>query len=97
MALSWRRSWAQANAEALRRYLRGLRAAFEFIRDPAKRNEVAAIVAESNGVRLFLFPGRIKLLPLIEIACHDQASPAFRPSALECGLRIDGIGAGIEA
>jgi ABC-type nitrate/sulfonate/bicarbonate transport system substrate-binding protein len=45
-----RRSWAQANAEALRRYLRALRAAFEFIRDPAKRDEVAAIVADSNGV-----------------------------------------------
>ncbi len=45
-----RRSWAQDNAEALRRYLRGLRSAFEFIRDPAKRNEVAAIIAETNGV-----------------------------------------------
>jgi NitT/TauT family transport system substrate-binding protein len=45
-----RRSWAEANAEALRRYLRGLRAAFAFIRDPAKRNEVAAIIAESNSV-----------------------------------------------
>ncbi|HEY4142705.1 MAG TPA: ABC transporter substrate-binding protein [Pseudolabrys sp.] len=45
-----RRSWAASNAEALRRYLRGLRAAFQFIRDPAKRNEVAAIIAETNGV-----------------------------------------------
>jgi ABC-type nitrate/sulfonate/bicarbonate transport system substrate-binding protein len=45
-----RRSWATANAEILRRYLRGLRAAFAFIRDPAKRNEVAAIIAETNGV-----------------------------------------------
>jgi ABC-type nitrate/sulfonate/bicarbonate transport system substrate-binding protein len=45
-----RRSWAEANKEALLRYLRGLRSAFEFIRDPAKRDEVAAIVAESNGV-----------------------------------------------
>jgi NitT/TauT family transport system substrate-binding protein len=45
-----RRSWAQANAEALRRYVRGLRAAFQFIRDPAKRNDVAAIIAETNGV-----------------------------------------------
>jgi NitT/TauT family transport system substrate-binding protein len=45
-----RRSWAEANAEALRRYVRGLRAAFAFIRDPAKRNDVAAIIAESNGV-----------------------------------------------
>jgi ABC-type nitrate/sulfonate/bicarbonate transport system substrate-binding protein len=45
-----RRSWATANAETLRRYLRGLRAAFAFIREPANRNEVAAIVAETNGV-----------------------------------------------
>lgn len=45
-----RRSWAQANAEALRRYLRALRAAFEFIRDPANRKEVAAIIADTNGV-----------------------------------------------
>jgi ABC-type nitrate/sulfonate/bicarbonate transport system substrate-binding protein len=45
-----RRSWAQANAEALRRYLRGLRAAFVFVRDPDKRDKVAAIIAETNGV-----------------------------------------------
>jgi ABC-type nitrate/sulfonate/bicarbonate transport system substrate-binding protein len=45
-----RRSWAAANSEALRRYLRGLRSAFEFIRDSTRRGEVAAIVAESNGV-----------------------------------------------
>jgi ABC-type nitrate/sulfonate/bicarbonate transport system substrate-binding protein len=45
-----RRSWAQAHREILLRYLRGLRAAFEFIRDPAKRGDVAAIVAETNDI-----------------------------------------------
>jgi ABC-type nitrate/sulfonate/bicarbonate transport system substrate-binding protein len=45
-----RRSWAQAHQETLLRYLRGLRAAIEFIRNPAKRGEVAAIVAETNGI-----------------------------------------------
>lgn len=45
-----RRSWAQANKETVLRYLRGLRSAFAFIRDPARRNEVAAMIAESNGV-----------------------------------------------
>lgn len=45
-----RRSWAQANKEVLRRYLRGLRSAFAFIRDPARRDDVAAIIAESNNV-----------------------------------------------
>lgn len=62
-----RRSFAEKNAEALRRYLRGLAAAFAFIRDPVKRSEVAAIVAESNNVSpaiaakvlaLFLEPDR---------------------------------------
>ena len=45
-----RRSFADKNAEALRRYLRALDAAFQFIRDPANRQAVAAIVAESNHV-----------------------------------------------
>lgn len=45
-----RRSFAEKNAEALRRYLRALRAAFQFIRDPAKRNDVAAMIVETNGV-----------------------------------------------
>jgi ABC-type nitrate/sulfonate/bicarbonate transport system substrate-binding protein len=45
-----RRSWAEANKETVIRYLRALRAAFKFIRDPAKRGEVVDIVAESNGI-----------------------------------------------
>lgn len=45
-----RRSWVEANRETVLRYLRGLRAAFQFIRDPTKRDDVAAIVAETNGI-----------------------------------------------
>jgi ABC-type nitrate/sulfonate/bicarbonate transport system substrate-binding protein len=45
-----RRSWAQAHQETLVRYLRALRAAFQFIRDPAKRDAVAAIAAEANNI-----------------------------------------------
>ena len=45
-----RRSWAEAHRDTVLRYLRGLRAAFQFIRDPAKRDEVAAIIAETNGI-----------------------------------------------
>jgi ABC-type nitrate/sulfonate/bicarbonate transport system substrate-binding protein len=45
-----RRSWAEANKETLVRYLRALRTAFQFIRDPAKRDEIAGIVAETNGI-----------------------------------------------
>jgi ABC-type nitrate/sulfonate/bicarbonate transport system substrate-binding protein len=43
-----RRSWAEANKEAVIRYVRALRAAFQFIRDPAKRGEVIDIVAEMS-------------------------------------------------
>jgi ABC-type nitrate/sulfonate/bicarbonate transport system substrate-binding protein len=45
-----RRSWAQAHKETIVRYLRALRASFKFIRDPANRNAVAGIVAETTGV-----------------------------------------------
>jgi ABC-type nitrate/sulfonate/bicarbonate transport system substrate-binding protein len=45
-----RRSWADANKETVVRYVRALRAAFQFVRDPGKRDAVAAIVAESNGM-----------------------------------------------
>lgn len=45
-----RRSWAQAHKETVVRYLRALRASFKFIRDPANRNAVAGIVAETTGV-----------------------------------------------
>jgi ABC-type nitrate/sulfonate/bicarbonate transport system substrate-binding protein len=45
-----RRSWAQAHQETVVRYLRALRASFKFIRDPANRDAVAGIIAETTGV-----------------------------------------------
>jgi ABC-type nitrate/sulfonate/bicarbonate transport system substrate-binding protein len=44
-----RRSWAQANKEAIARYVRALAAAFRFIRDPANRDRVAQAVQQSTG------------------------------------------------
>lgn len=45
-----RRSWAQTHKDALVRYLRALRAAFQFIRDPQHRDTVIEIIAETTGV-----------------------------------------------
>ena len=45
-----RRSWAEANQEAVTRYLRALRAAFKFIHDPDRRREVIDIVANNSGM-----------------------------------------------
>jgi ABC-type nitrate/sulfonate/bicarbonate transport system substrate-binding protein len=42
-----RRSWAEANKEAIVRYVRALSAAFAFIRDPANRGSVARTVMQS--------------------------------------------------
>jgi len=44
-----RRSWAEANTQAIVRYVRALSAAFAFIRDPANRNSVARTVIQSTG------------------------------------------------
>lgn len=44
-----RRSWAEANKEAVTRYVRALAGAFDFIRDPANRDRVARIVMQSTG------------------------------------------------
>jgi ABC-type nitrate/sulfonate/bicarbonate transport system substrate-binding protein len=44
-----RRSWANANKDTLVRYIRALGAAFRFIRDPAKRNDVARTIVETTG------------------------------------------------
>jgi ABC-type nitrate/sulfonate/bicarbonate transport system substrate-binding protein len=44
-----RRSWAGANKDAVVRYVRALSAAFRFIRDPAKRDEVARTIVETTG------------------------------------------------
>jgi ABC-type nitrate/sulfonate/bicarbonate transport system substrate-binding protein len=45
-----RRSWAQANKEAIVRYVRALSAAFAFIRNPANRGSVARTVMQSTSV-----------------------------------------------
>jgi ABC-type nitrate/sulfonate/bicarbonate transport system substrate-binding protein len=62
-----RRSWANAHKDTLVRYVRGLAAAFKFIRDPAKRQVVAKTIVETTGssqaiaeqtLRLFFEPER---------------------------------------
>jgi len=44
-----RRSWAEANQEAVRRYVRALAGAFKFIRDGANRDSVVRVVMESTN------------------------------------------------
>ncbi len=44
-----RRSWAEANKDALVRYIRGLAGAFRFMRDPAHREEVVKIIQDTTG------------------------------------------------
>jgi ABC-type nitrate/sulfonate/bicarbonate transport system substrate-binding protein len=44
-----RRSWAQANKEALVRYARALASSFAFIRDPANRNDVVRTIVDTTG------------------------------------------------
>ena len=44
-----RRPWAHAHKEAIVRYVRGLAAAFRFIRDPAHRNAVVKTIVETTG------------------------------------------------
>jgi ABC-type nitrate/sulfonate/bicarbonate transport system substrate-binding protein len=44
-----RRSWAETHKEAVTRYVRALAAAFKFIRDPARRDDVVRTVVETTG------------------------------------------------
>jgi ABC-type nitrate/sulfonate/bicarbonate transport system substrate-binding protein len=44
-----RRSWAEANKDAVTRYVRALAAAFDFIRAPSNRERVGRIVMQSAG------------------------------------------------
>lgn len=44
-----RRSWAEANKEAVTRYVRALATAFDFIRAPSNRDRVGRIVMQSTG------------------------------------------------
>jgi ABC-type nitrate/sulfonate/bicarbonate transport system substrate-binding protein len=62
-----RRSFAEANKDAMVRYVRGLAAAFRFIRDPAKRDSVVRTIGSTVNVSddiaratvaLFLEPDR---------------------------------------
>jgi len=45
-----RRSWAEAHKDILIRYLRALRAAFQFIRDEHHRSAVAEMISATTGV-----------------------------------------------
>jgi len=47
--LAARRAWAQENRDAVERFVRGLAAAFRFIRDPANREEVAMAIVQLTG------------------------------------------------
>ena len=44
-----KRAWAEANKDALVRYVRGLAAAFRFMRNPANREEVVKMIGETTG------------------------------------------------
>ncbi len=44
-----RRGWASQHAEAVTRYVRALGAAFAFIRDPARRDDVAGAIRDAWG------------------------------------------------
>jgi ABC-type nitrate/sulfonate/bicarbonate transport system substrate-binding protein len=44
-----RRSWADANQDALVRYVRALSSAFKFIRDPANRPKIVRTIVDTTG------------------------------------------------
>jgi ABC-type nitrate/sulfonate/bicarbonate transport system substrate-binding protein len=44
-----RKSWAEKNKDAVGRFVRGLGAAFRFIRDPARRDDVVRTIVETTG------------------------------------------------
>jgi ABC-type nitrate/sulfonate/bicarbonate transport system substrate-binding protein len=44
-----RRSWADANKDAIVRYVRALSSAFRFIRDPAKRDQLIRTIVDTTG------------------------------------------------
>jgi ABC-type nitrate/sulfonate/bicarbonate transport system substrate-binding protein len=44
-----RRSWADANKDAIVRYVRALSSAFKFIRDPAKRDQLIRTIVDTTG------------------------------------------------
>ncbi len=56
-----RRSWAEAHKNALIRYVRGLAAAFKFIRDPAKRAAVVKTIVETTDASSAIAEQTLKL------------------------------------
>jgi ABC-type nitrate/sulfonate/bicarbonate transport system substrate-binding protein len=67
-----RRSWAQANKEAVVRYARAMAASFKYIRDPKNRDNVIKTIVETTGfaeenarltLKLYFEPER-KVLPM---------------------------------
>jgi ABC-type nitrate/sulfonate/bicarbonate transport system substrate-binding protein len=67
-----RRSWAQANKEAVVRYARAMAASFKYIRDPKNRDNVIKTIVETTGfaeenarltLKLYFEPER-KVLPV---------------------------------
>lgn len=77
-----RRSWAEANKDAVVRYVRGLAAAFAFIRDPIHRERVVRTVMQSTNaseaianrtLALFLEPDRGVLPKQAEIDVEGLA------------------------
>jgi ABC-type nitrate/sulfonate/bicarbonate transport system substrate-binding protein len=71
-----RRPWAEANKDAVVRYVRALGAAFKFIRDPANRGAVVKAILETTGssaeiaeqtLKLFFEPERNVLPKQAEI------------------------------
>jgi ABC-type nitrate/sulfonate/bicarbonate transport system substrate-binding protein len=67
-----RRSWAEKNKEAVTRYARALKTAFEFIHDRANRDEVIRTIVDTTGfaranaeltLALYAEPGR-KVMPM---------------------------------
>ncbi len=74
-----RRSWARAHKDTIIRFVRAMAAAFQFIRDPANRDRVTKVIAQSSGcsdviarqaLELFLQPGRDVLPKRGEIDLH---------------------------
>jgi ABC-type nitrate/sulfonate/bicarbonate transport system substrate-binding protein len=77
-----RRSWAEANKDAVVRYVRGLAAAFAFIRDPVHRERVVRTVMQSTNaseaianrtLAMFLEPDRGVLPKQAEIDVEGLA------------------------
>jgi ABC-type nitrate/sulfonate/bicarbonate transport system substrate-binding protein len=56
-----RKSWAEKNRDAVVRYIRGLSAAFKFIRDPANRKSVVKTIVETTDTPADIAEQTLKL------------------------------------